>query len=104
MSSSTNTQSSPTYYIKNIYIFPSTPPASPYIKTSDLENTANYIHTEINSDYKLPNNKITDINYNITDINDNISAILATLADANNKQKKQEEKITELSSKISTYE
>ena len=97
MSSSTNTQSSPTSYIKNIYIVPSTPPASPYIKTSDLENTANYIHTEINSDYKLPNNKITDIN-------DNISAILATLADANNKQKNQEEKITELSSKISTYE
>ena len=66
-------------------------------KKSDLGNTVNYIHTDTKYDFKSTNK-------NITAINNIIAAILATLADTNNKKNKQEEKITDISSKLSTYE
>ena len=82
----------PTYSIETLSIVPSTPPNSPYITKSDIDNTVNYIHNDIISYFKATNN-------NITAFNDNITAMIESLIDANYKQNKQEEKITELSSK-----
>ena len=63
---------------------------SPYITQSDLNNTIKDIHTEIKA------------------FNDNITSLLAKLLDTNYKRDemldKQDEKITELLSKFSTYE
>ena len=77
--------------------FPSYPSYLTLYNKSDLDNTVKYINTDIKSYLRANNNSITAIN-------DNIADILVTLVDANNKQNKQKEKITEISSKLSTYE
>ena len=96
MSSPTNTQSVPTSSDEIIAIFPHIPPTSPtslYLKQSDLDN----MHTDI----KASNDKHHS---EIKSTNKQISAMIATLTDTSVKTNKQEEKLTELSSKISTYE
>ena len=79
---STNILSIPTASIETLDIVPPTPPASPDIKKSDLNNTVNYIHTDIKSDLKANNNNITAINNNTYDI-------LAILVDINKNKSKQ---------------
>ena len=44
------------------------------------------------------------MNYHIYGMNNNISAMLAILTDTRSKKDNREEKLTELSSKLSTYE
>ena len=84
---STSTLSRPTTSITTLSIVPYT---SPYITQYDLENAVKYIHTDIKS------------------FNNNITALFTELLDTNYKQDakldKQDKKITELSSKLSTYE
>ena len=86
MSSSTNTQSVPTASITTLAIFPPTPPASPYITQSDLNNTSKDIHTGIKA------------------FNNNTTSLIVKLLDTNDKQDNKDEKITYISSKLSTYE
>ena len=87
MYTSTNTKSGSTTSITTLDIFL---PSSPYITQYDLENAVKYIHTDIKS------------------FNNNITALFTELLDTNYKQDakldKQDKKITELSSKLSTYE
>ena len=78
---STNTLSGPIAPIEKNSVVPPTPPTSPYITKYDLDNTVNFIYTDIKADTK-------DINENITSINYNINTMLATLTDTNDKQKK----------------
>ena len=90
MSPSTNTKSRPTASIETLAIVPPTPLTPPYITKYDLNKNINYIHT--------------DIKYDINAINDNIPAMIQTLTDTNDKKNNQEENITDLSSKLPTYE
>ena len=93
MSPSTIKLSVPTESITILDIVPPTPPTSPYITQYELKNTVKYIHTSI----KYLNE---NINTAIKAINNNITAMLAKIIDKTYKQDKQDEKTTELSSKL----
>ena len=98
-----NTQSGLTYSNKTLSIVPPISPTSttlPYPTKSDFDN----IHTDIkasnnkyHSDMKAMNDQIFERNFHISDI-------LAKLTDTISKIDKQEEKLTNISSEISTYE
>ena len=80
MSLSKNTLSVPTSSIETHDIVPTTHPLSSYITKSDLDNTLNYIHTDIKASFKATNN-------NIVAINDNIAAMIVKTIQTNYKQK-----------------
>ena len=94
---STNTRSVLTYPIETIFIVPPTPTIKPYLKKSDLNDTKKYIHTDMKAYHEKTDTNIKCMNYHI-------AYILATPIDTIVKKNKQDEKITELSSKLSNYE
>ena len=100
ISTSTNTQYGPTDSNKTLAIVPTIYHTSPYLNIYYINN----IHTDIKastekhrSDMKCTNNHISDMKYHIT-------VMLSKVTDTGSKTDKQEEKITGLSYKISTYE
>ena len=77
---------------------------SPYLTKSDLDKIRNDIKAMIykhHSDMKAMNNHIT---YMRAYTNDHFSAMIAKLTDKSSKTDKQEEELTEISSKLSTYD
>ena len=90
---STNIHSRYTSSKETLAIVPTTSPTTPCISKSDLNNIHNYIKTMTDkhkSDMKALNNRIYDM--------------LAKLTDTSFNTYKQEEQLTDISSKLSTYE
>ena len=103
MSLSTNTSSGPTDSNKRLAIVPTIPSTS---TTSPYPTKYNFVN--IYYDIKFSNDKhhsdMKAMNYQISDMNDHISAILAKFTDTSSMTYKQEEKLTDLSSQLPTYE
>ena len=92
MSPSMNTQSGSIASKETLAIVSPTSPTSPYLSKSGINN----IHSDIKS--------MTDKHHSdIKTLNDHISAMLAKFYDTSSKIDKQEEQLTKISSKLSTY-
>ena len=92
MSPSTNTRSRSKTFKEKLAIFPTTSPTSPSLSKYDLDNIQNDIKSmtdKNNSDMKALNN--------------HNSPMLEKLTDTSSKTDKKEEKLTEISSKLSIY-
>ena len=93
MSPSDNTRSGSTSSKETLDIVPTTSPTSPYLSKYDLENIQNDIKS------------MTDKHHSdMKTLNDHIYAMLKNITDTISNTDKQEEQLTDISSKLSTYE
>ena len=93
MSPSTNTRSGSTSSKETFAISPPTSTTSPYLSKYDLDNIQNYIKA------------MTDKHHSyMKALNDHISDIIAKLSNTSFNTDNQEKQLTDISSKLSTYE
>ena len=93
ISPSTNTHSGYTVSKETLSIFHPTSPTSPYLTKSDLYNIQNEIKSMTDKHH-----------FDMKTLTDHISAILAKITVTSSKTYKKEQQLTNISSKLSTYE